>query len=98
MPRLPFNTTPSPSASPATSPTSPSSTPSIVLHPASGSASKQELYKSKDDVATAYRKRYAQYLASAFNMSFEAALAEADVQLAPRRSSGMSEAEAMRIS
>ncbi|KAF2734310.1 hypothetical protein EJ04DRAFT_512559 [Polyplosphaeria fusca] len=93
MPHLPF--TPSPSSSPQSSPT----TPSIVLHPASaGKTSKRELYKSNDDVASQYRTRYAQYLAAAFNMSLEAALVEADSQLAPRRSSGVSEAEAFRTS
>ncbi|KAF2269362.1 hypothetical protein CC78DRAFT_277900 [Lojkania enalia] len=64
----------------------------------SSSSSKKELYKSSDNMASAYRTRYAQYLAATFNMSFEAALAEADVQLAPRRSSDVSEAEALRQS
>jgi hypothetical protein len=64
-----------------------------------GFSSKQELHKSKEDVAATYRKRYAQYLAATFSMSFEAAMAEADTQLAPRRSaSDMSEAEALRES
>ncbi|KAF2192012.1 hypothetical protein K469DRAFT_655242 [Zopfia rhizophila CBS 207.26] len=110
MPHLPFNTTPSPSSSPKSSP----SPPSIVLHPASGiqdhsnqgfssnlcvgASSKRELYKSTDDIASSYRLRYAQYLAATFNMSLEAALAEADNQLAPRRSSDVSEAEALRMS
>lgn len=113
MPHLPFNTTPSPSSSPKSLP----ATPSIVLHPSSGiidrsnkgfssnfntgASSKRELYKSTDDVAAAYRARYAQYLAATFNMSLEAAMAEADSQLAPpRRSSGSgcSEAEAFRES
>ena len=49
-------------------------------------------------MATAYRNRYAQYLAATFNMSLQAALAEADAQLAPRRSSDVSEAEAVRDS
>lgn len=42
--------------------------------------------------------RYAQYLAATFGFSMQAALAEADCQLAPRRSSssGMSEAESLR--
>ncbi|KAF1954125.1 hypothetical protein CC80DRAFT_493972 [Byssothecium circinans] len=94
MPYLPFNTpTPSPSSSPTLSPA-----PSIVLHPASGSTSKKELLKSTEDMAATYRKRYAQYLASTFNMSLEAALAEADTQLAPRRSSAVSEAETLRES
>jgi len=108
MPHLPFSTSPSPSSSPSTSP----SPPSIVLHPASGildrckqgcasnldadKTSKRELYKSNEDQCAAYRKRYAQYLAATFNMSLEAAMAEADVQLAPRRCSGVSEAETLR--
>ncbi|PVH97338.1 hypothetical protein DM02DRAFT_674168 [Periconia macrospinosa] len=92
MPSLSFHaTTPSPASSPTLSPT-----PSIVLHPASGSASKKTVFKSSDDMAAAYRKRYAQYLASTFNMSLEAAMAEADAQLAPRRSSAVSEAETLR--
>ncbi|KAF1996980.1 hypothetical protein P154DRAFT_471697 [Amniculicola lignicola CBS 123094] len=90
MPHLPF--TPSPPSSPASSPT----TPSIVLHPASDSTSKRELLKPKESAASAYRNRYAQYLASTFNMSLEAAMSEADAQLAPRRSSAVSEAEAFR--
>ncbi|KAF2800410.1 hypothetical protein K505DRAFT_355749 [Melanomma pulvis-pyrius CBS 109.77] len=94
MPHLPFNAIPSPSSSPKSS----HSTPSIVLHPSSGATSKRDLYKSTDDVASAYRTRYAQYLAATFNMSLEAAMAEADSQLAPRRSSGCSEAEAFRES
>lgn len=108
MPSLSFHAkTPSPASSPTLSPT-----PSIVLHPSSGildhsindcpsnpsadSASKQQLYKSTEDVTSAYRKRYAQYLASTFNMSLEAAMAEADAQLAPRRTSDVSEAETLR--
>ncbi|KAF2246125.1 hypothetical protein BU26DRAFT_431992 [Trematosphaeria pertusa] len=96
MPHLPFNTTPSPSSSPKTAAKTAPSPPSIVLHPASGSASKKELYKSSDDMAAAYRKRYAQYLAATFNMSLEAAMVEADTQLAPRRCSDVSEAETFR--
>ncbi|KAH7396279.1 hypothetical protein BKA66DRAFT_454805 [Pyrenochaeta sp. MPI-SDFR-AT-0127] len=92
MPALPFHSaTPSPSSSPTLSPT-----PSIVLHPASGASSKRELHKSKEDPAEAYRIRYAQYLAATFSMSIQAALAEADAQLAPRRSSSISEAESSR--
>ncbi|ORY19195.1 hypothetical protein BCR34DRAFT_472297 [Clohesyomyces aquaticus] len=92
MPHLPFSS--SPSSSPKTSP----SPPSIVLHPASGASSKKELFKSSDDMATQYRTRYAQYLAAALNMSLEAAMVEADAQLAPRRCSEVSEAEAHRES
>lgn len=110
MPYVPFNTTPSPSSSPKST----AATPSIVLSPAqgildrsdqslasnptTGSKSQRELYKSQEDAASQYRTRYAQYLAATFNMSLQAALAEADTQLAPRRSSEVSEAEAMRIS
>ncbi|KAJ4377562.1 hypothetical protein N0V83_000387 [Neocucurbitaria cava] len=93
MPALPFN---SATPSPSTSPTLSSATPSIVLHPASGASSKRELHKSKEDAAEAYRLRYAQYLAATFNMSIQAAMAEADSQLAPRRSSSVSEAESLR--
>ncbi|KAH8731816.1 hypothetical protein GQ44DRAFT_698069 [Phaeosphaeriaceae sp. PMI808] len=95
MPSLPFNASPSPS--PNSSPTLPP-TPSIVLHsPASGIASaKRELHKSKEVAAEAYRQRYAQYLAATFNMSMQAALSEADSQLAPRGASSMSEAESLR--
>ncbi|OAL51129.1 hypothetical protein IQ07DRAFT_412946 [Pyrenochaeta sp. DS3sAY3a] len=92
MPALPFHSaTPSPATSPKLS-----ATPSIVLHPASGASSKRELLKPKEDPAEAYRYRYAQYLAATFNMSMQAAMAEADSQLAPRRSSSVSEAESLR--
>jgi hypothetical protein len=111
MPHLPFtNAIPSPSSSPKAT----LNAPSIVLHPATGildrsnndfpsnlatgASSKRDLYKSSDDVASQYRARYAQYLAATFSMSLEAAMAEADTQLAPRRSSGCSEAEALRES
>ncbi|KAF2702818.1 hypothetical protein K504DRAFT_539372 [Pleomassaria siparia CBS 279.74] len=94
MPHLPFNATPSPSSSPKATP----ATPSIVLHPTPGASLKRNLLQSTDDVASAYRVRYAQYLAATFNMSLEAAMAEADTQLAPRRSSACSEAEAFRES
>jgi hypothetical protein len=65
-----------------------------------GVSSKRELFKSSEEVASAYRTRYAQYLAATFNMSVAAALAEADSQLAgvPRRSSDVSEAEVLRES
>ncbi|KAF2851869.1 hypothetical protein T440DRAFT_516848 [Plenodomus tracheiphilus IPT5] len=94
MPALPFHSSAasSPSASPTLSPASP--TPSIVLHPASGASSKRELHKPKEDPAAAYRLRYAQYLAATFGFSLQAALAEADSQLAPRRSSSSSQSEA----
>ncbi|KAH6638872.1 hypothetical protein C7974DRAFT_122748 [Boeremia exigua] len=92
MPSLPFSASSSPSSSPISS-----SAPSIVLHPSSGTSSKKSLHTSKEDAADAYRNRYAQYLASTFNMSIQAALAEADNILAPqRRSSSISEAESLR--
>ncbi|USP72994.1 hypothetical protein yc1106_00268 [Curvularia clavata] len=99
MPALPFNSSAASSAS--SSPTlSPTSTPSIVLHPASAGISleKKELHRPRQDPAHAYRMRYAQYLAATFGFSMQAALAEADCQLAPKRSSstGMSEAESYR--
>ncbi|KAF3039039.1 hypothetical protein E8E12_008407 [Didymella heteroderae] len=94
MPSLPFSASSSPSSSPSASPA-----PSIVLHPASGTSSKKSLHTSKEDAAEAYRNRYAQYLACTFNMSIQAALAEADNILAPqRRSSSVSEAESLRQS
>ncbi|OAL04306.1 hypothetical protein IQ06DRAFT_290442 [Phaeosphaeriaceae sp. SRC1lsM3a] len=92
MPSLPFS---SPSPSPASSPTL-SPTPSIVLSPASGSAAPKQLHKAKEDAAEAYRLNMAKYFAATFNMSMSAALAEADSQLAPRRSSSISEAESYR--
>ncbi|KAJ8108809.1 hypothetical protein OPT61_g7911 [Boeremia exigua] len=92
MPSLPFSTSSSPSSSPTSS-----AAPSIVLHPASGTSSKKSIHTSKEDAADAYRNRYAQYLACTFNMSIQAALAEADNMLAPqRRSSSLSEAESLR--
>ncbi|KAF3000101.1 hypothetical protein E8E13_003407 [Curvularia kusanoi] len=92
MPSLPFSASSSPSASPSSSPA-----PSIVLHPASGASSRKALHTSKEDAAEAYRNRYAQYLASTFNMSIQAALVEADNILAPqRRSSSISEAMTLR--
>lgn len=112
MPALPFNSTHStPSSSPKSSPSPPSivlhpagngildhSSKGFSSNLQAGNKSKRELYKSSEDVASAYRTRYAQYLAATFNMSLQAALAEADTQLAPRRSSDVSEAEAMRDS
>jgi hypothetical protein len=61
-----------------------------------GVSSKKELHKSKQDPAEAYRVRYAQYLAATFGFSMQAAMTEADVQLAPRRTSSVSEAESLR--
>ena len=110
MPHLPFSTNSSPSSSPKTSP----SPPSIVLSPASGiqdrsdkgfssnckAGTSKQLYRSSEDAASAYRRRYAQYLAATFNMSLQAAMAEADAQLGgvPRRGSDVSEAEVLRES
>ena len=45
------------------------------------------------DIAAAYRARYALYLSATFSVSPESALAEADRQLAPRRSSYVCEEE-----
>ncbi|KNG47742.1 hypothetical protein DDE82_004734 [Stemphylium lycopersici] len=69
-----------------------------LISPAGLSLQKKELLKPREDPAQAYRTRYAQYLAATFGFSMQAALAEADCQLAPRRSSGssMSEAESLR--
>jgi hypothetical protein len=49
-------------------------------------------------MASTYRNRYAQYLAATFNISLQAAMAEADSQLqqSPRRLSEISEAEVLR--
>jgi hypothetical protein len=49
------------------------------------------------DAAEQYRMNMAKYFAATFNMSMTAALAEADAQLAPRRSSSISEAESFRV-
>ncbi|RMZ68236.1 hypothetical protein GMOD_00004449 [Pyrenophora seminiperda CCB06] len=67
-------------------------------HAFNSASQKKELHKPKEDPAQAYRIRYAQYLAATFGFSMQAALAEADSQLAPRRSSSssMSEAESLR--
>ncbi|KZM28657.1 uncharacterized protein EKO05_0010144 [Ascochyta rabiei] len=92
MPSLPFSASSSPVSSPSSSPA-----PSIVLHPASGASARKPIHTSKEDAADAYRNRYAQYLACTFNISMQAALAEADNLLAPqRRSSSVSEAESLR--
>jgi hypothetical protein len=55
------------------------------------------LHKAKEDPAEAYKRNYARYLAATFNMSYEAALCEADCQLSPRRSSSITEAESLRV-
>ncbi|KAF2743217.1 hypothetical protein M011DRAFT_480995 [Sporormia fimetaria CBS 119925] len=99
MPHLPFSATSSASSSASSSPSSSPSPPSIVLHPASGTSTTR-LYKSSSEMASSYRTRYAQYLAATFNISLQAALAEADSQLqqAPRRCSDVAEAELHRDS
>ncbi|KAF2499011.1 hypothetical protein BU16DRAFT_557347 [Lophium mytilinum] len=48
---------------------------------------------SSSDIALAYRTRYANYLASTFNISVQAAQVETDYQLSSRRASECSEAE-----
>ncbi|KAI4748632.1 hypothetical protein E4T50_01098 [Aureobasidium sp. EXF-12298] len=48
---------------------------------------------STAQISCAYRRRYASYLAASFGISFEAALADTDAQLAPRRPSYVSESE-----
>ncbi|KAF1918769.1 hypothetical protein BDU57DRAFT_120043 [Ampelomyces quisqualis] len=111
MPSLPFNTTPS--SSPAPSPTLSPTPAIVLHSPASGifdqphlrfasnlkagSAPPKSLHKSRQDAAELYRLKMAKYFAATFNMSMTAALAEADSQLAPRRSSNFSEAESFRV-
>ncbi|KAI5247674.1 hypothetical protein E4T42_05977 [Aureobasidium subglaciale] len=51
---------------------------------------------STAQISCAYRRRYASYLAASFGISFEAALADTDAQLAPRRPSYVSESEVDR--
>lgn len=60
------------------------------------SSSSDRLSKSTAQITAAYRNRYASYLAATFNISLEAAQLETDYQLAPRRASEFSEAEAHR--
>ncbi|KAF2496757.1 hypothetical protein BU16DRAFT_525895 [Lophium mytilinum] len=86
MPHLPFSTTPSPPASASNSPP-----PSIVLQPEPESPKQSRKLFEPKDTAAAYRSRYAAYLAATFNMSREAALAEAEYQLMPRKGSRFSE-------
>lgn len=54
------------------------------------------LFQSTAGIKSAYRNRYASYLAATFNISLEAAFTETDIQLAPRRPSHVSEAEVWR--
>ncbi|KAI4737424.1 hypothetical protein E4T45_15078 [Aureobasidium sp. EXF-8846] len=51
---------------------------------------------STAQISCAYRRRYASYLAASFGISFEAALADTDAQLAPRRPSYVTESEVDR--
>ncbi|KAG9689510.1 hypothetical protein KCU69_g10065, partial [Aureobasidium melanogenum] len=51
---------------------------------------------STAQISYAYRRRYASCLAASFGISFEAALADTDAQLAPRRPSYVSESEVDR--
>ncbi|OCL09343.1 hypothetical protein AOQ84DRAFT_354055 [Glonium stellatum] len=92
MPCLPFSNTPS---SPSNTP---KAHPSIVLHTPSdeSSPSPSLLFQSTSQTAAAYRNRYAAYLAATFNISLEAAMADMNHQLAPRRASDVSEADAYR--
>ncbi|KEQ78775.1 hypothetical protein M438DRAFT_284984 [Aureobasidium pullulans EXF-150] len=62
--------------------------PETTVHTDSASSTAQ--------ISCAYRRRYASYLAASFGISFEAALADTDAQLAPRRSSYVSESEVDR--
>jgi hypothetical protein len=47
-------------------------------------------------ISSAYRSRYASYLAATFNITIQAAQLEVDCQLEPRRNSDTSEAESYR--
>jgi hypothetical protein len=60
------------------------------------SCSSNRLSQTATEVPAAYRNRYASYLAALFNISLEAALAESDYQLTPRRVSDVSEADVYR--
>ncbi|GAB7337011.1 hypothetical protein MBLNU457_g2425t1 [Dothideomycetes sp. NU457] len=64
--------------------------PSIVV---SDGTSNRTVHTSPSRVASAYRTRYAQYLAATFGISFEAALSDMESQLAPRKNSHVTEAE-----
>ncbi|KIM95474.1 hypothetical protein OIDMADRAFT_183944 [Oidiodendron maius Zn] len=76
MPHLPFNAAPSASSN-MTEPQ-----PSIVLHIAPDATS-----QSTARIVSAYRNRYASYIAATFKISIEAAQSEADYQLATRLTS-----------
>ncbi|KFZ17402.1 hypothetical protein V502_04610 [Pseudogymnoascus sp. VKM F-4520 (FW-2644)] len=90
MAQLPFN-----AASATSNP--PKVQPSVVLQVTPVySSSSDRLSKSTAQITAAYRNRYASYLAATFNISLEAAQLETDYQLAPRRASEFSEAEAHR--
>jgi len=49
--------------------------------------------QTPEAIAAAYRVRYASYLAATFNISIEAAQADMNNALVPRRASSVSEAE-----
>ncbi|OCK84442.1 hypothetical protein K432DRAFT_401136 [Lepidopterella palustris CBS 459.81] len=87
MPHLPFTPpTPSPSTSPTTpNPLDPQHQPSILLHPTPeptlSSPPPRSLYQSTAQISSAYRKRYASYLAATFNINLEAAAMETEQEL-----------------
>ncbi|PSK40224.1 hypothetical protein B9Z65_8164 [Elsinoe australis] len=53
--------------------------------------------KSPEQIAAAYRQRYAAYLAATFGISVEAANADVNSVLAPRKRSDVSEEEVDQI-
>lgn len=69
-----------------------------MLHapPEDSSSSSSLLSQSTSQTSSAYRNRYAAYLAATFNISLEAAMSDMDHQLAPRRASEISEADVYR--
>ncbi|GAB7347538.1 hypothetical protein MBLNU459_g4433t1 [Dothideomycetes sp. NU459] len=71
----------------------PPSTPSILVTNHLGESHLQ----MSTHMTSAYRQRYASYLAATFGISLQAALDETDQQLAPRRTSDVSEAEVYRV-
>ncbi|OCK74020.1 hypothetical protein K432DRAFT_387057 [Lepidopterella palustris CBS 459.81] len=90
MPHLPFTTTSSAASNP------PTAQPSIVLHvaPEVSPSSSDPISQSTAHISSAYRQRYASYLAATLNISLEAAQSETDYQLSPRRASEVSEGDA----
>ncbi|KFY99042.1 hypothetical protein V500_01486 [Pseudogymnoascus sp. VKM F-4518 (FW-2643)] len=90
MPQFPYS-----AASAASNP--PKAQPSVALQVTPVySSSSDPLSESTAQIISAYRNRYASYLAASFNISLEAAQLETDFQLAPRRASQFSEADAYR--